>query len=123
MSKLEGYKPSKFEEAFAALKEGKRAAIGTWSNDVSIYAQFPDENSKMSHPYLYVESRFGTVPWLPTQVELFSTDWIIIEEDEISEDFAVEVRFKGDDVPVEGREKFILNLGDIIKQAVEESKS
>ena len=49
-----------------------------WKEDVVIRIQFPDENSKMTAPYLYVESRFGRVPWIPTQIELFSRDWIIV---------------------------------------------
>lgn len=49
-----------------------------WKEDVVIRIQFPDENSKMTAPYLYVESRFGRVPWIPTQIELFSKDWIIV---------------------------------------------
>ena len=64
-----------FSEAFSYLLAGKRIALGSWSPDVFITAQLPDESSKMTAPYLYVTSRFGTVPWMPTQVELFSQDW------------------------------------------------
>lgn len=46
-----------------------------WGKDVCIKCQRPDENSKMTHPYLYVSSRYGMVPWMPTQVELFSEKW------------------------------------------------
>ena len=50
-----------------------------WKEDVKIRAQIPDEHSKMTHPYLYVQSRFGCVPWKETVVELFSDDWEVIE--------------------------------------------
>jgi hypothetical protein len=46
-----------------------------WQCDVIIYEQIPDKDSKMSAPYLYVESRFGRVPWIPTQIELLSEEW------------------------------------------------
>ena len=50
-----------------------------WSPDVVIRVQRPDENSKMTAPYLYVESRFGKVPWKETMIELFSQDWEVIK--------------------------------------------
>jgi len=50
-----------------------------WSEDVVIRRQVPDEHSKMTAPYLYVESRFGMVPWIPTQVEMFAEDWYVIQ--------------------------------------------
>lgn len=34
--------------------------------------------TRMTAPYLYVESRFGKVPWKETMIELFSKDWEII---------------------------------------------
>lgn len=46
-----------------------------WSSDVKICVQFPDENSKMTEPYFYVESRYGKIPWIPNMIELFSEDW------------------------------------------------
>ena len=50
-----------------------------WSEDVVIRIQTPDEHSKMTAPYLYVESRFGRVPWKETMIELFSEKWTIVE--------------------------------------------
>jgi hypothetical protein len=49
-----------------------------WQEDVKIKAQYPDEHSKMTSPYLYVVSRFGKVPWKETMVELFSEEWIVV---------------------------------------------
>ena len=49
-----------------------------WSKDVMIKAQFSDENSKMTAPYLYVESRYGRVPWKETMIELFSEEWEVM---------------------------------------------
>lgn len=68
-----------FGLAFEATKQGKGMRLPSWSQDVIIKAQYPDEYSKMSAPYLYVESRFGRVPWKETMIELFSEDWDIVE--------------------------------------------
>ena len=50
-----------------------------WSKEVVIKVQFPDENSKMTSPYLYAESRFGRVPWKETVIELFTDKWEVVE--------------------------------------------
>ncbi|MCG8208179.1 hypothetical protein J2Q01_11965 [Tenacibaculum finnmarkense genomovar finnmarkense] len=52
--------------------------LAHWSKDVMIKIQYPDEKSKMTAPYLYVQSRFGNVPWIPTQIELFSNEWEVV---------------------------------------------
>ena len=68
-----------FGLALEAMKKGKGARLPKWSEDVIIRAQFPDKHSKMTAPYLYVESRFGRVPWKETMIELFSDEWEIVE--------------------------------------------
>ena len=68
-----------FGLALEAMKKGKGARLPKWSEDVIIRAQFPDEHSKMTAPYLYVESRFGRVPWKENMIELFSDEWEIVE--------------------------------------------
>jgi hypothetical protein len=67
-----------FGEAFEQVKVGKAMRLPQWPEDVKIKAQFPDENSKMTAPYLYVESKFGMVPWKETMIELFSEDWEVV---------------------------------------------
>lgn len=59
------------------LQNGDVTAIRLpqWSEDVKIKLQVPDKHSKMTAAYLYVESRFGRVPWIPTQIELLSDKW------------------------------------------------
>lgn len=68
-----------FEDALKQVKLGKGMRLPQWSPEVVIRAQYPDENSKMTAPYLYVESRFGKVPWKETYVELFSEEWNVID--------------------------------------------
>jgi len=69
----------KFGEAFEEVKQGKGMRLPQWKSDVVVRAQYPDEHSKMTAPYLYVESRFGRVPWKETMIELFSADWLIVD--------------------------------------------
>lgn len=68
-----------FGLALEAMKKGMGARLPHWKPDVVIRAQYPDEHSKMTAPYLYVESRYGRVPWKETMIELFSDDWMIVE--------------------------------------------
>ncbi|MGE1023589.1 Thoeris anti-defense Tad2 family protein [Bacillus sp. GMs2/2] len=68
-----------FGKAFEEVKKGKGMRLPHWSNDVVIRAQFPDEHSKMTAPYLYVKSRFGRVPWKETNIELFAENWEVVE--------------------------------------------
>lgn len=64
-----------FAWALMQLKQGAAVRLPSWQDDVKIKCQFPDENSKMTAPYLYVESRFGCVPWKETMIELFAENW------------------------------------------------
>lgn len=77
----EAYRPTEgvnFGLALEAMKKGMGARLPHWKPDVVIRAQYPDEHSKMTAPYLYVEGRFGRVPWKETMIELFSDDWVIV---------------------------------------------
>lgn len=67
-----------FGDAFEAAKSGKAMRLPQWQPDVLIKVQRPDANSKMTAPYLYVESRFGMVPWKETNIELFAETWEVV---------------------------------------------
>ena len=68
-----------FGDALKLVKRGMGMRLPQWKEDVVIRAQFPDEHSKMTAPYLYVESRFGRVPWRETEIELFSEEWEVVD--------------------------------------------
>lgn len=68
------------EEVLPLARNGKGIRLKKWKEDVFIKIQFPDVNSKMTAPYFYVTSRFGLVPWNPTQIELLSTEWELYAE-------------------------------------------
>jgi hypothetical protein len=52
-----------------------------------IQAQFPDEHSKMTLPYLYIEYPKGSpaypdgsrVPWFASQTDMLADDWFVVE--------------------------------------------
>lgn len=71
-----------FGQAFDIIRGSrvKGMRLPTWSRDVVIRVQFPNNKSKMTAPYLYVQSRYGRVPWKETMIELFSTEWEIVED-------------------------------------------
>jgi len=75
---MKGVDKMLFGDAFEQVKNGRAMRLPQWTPDVKIKAQFPDEDSKMTAPYLYVESRYGMVPWKETMIELFSEDWEVV---------------------------------------------
>jgi uncharacterized protein DUF2829 len=47
---------------------------------MKLKVQYPDEHSKMTHPYFYMvipdcEEGERRIPWQPAQVDLFAEDW------------------------------------------------
>lgn len=70
-----------FGKALEALKNSKHVAREGWNEkDMWIKAQYPDEHSKMSVPYIYIKNPTGMLfPWNASQQDLFAEDWVIIE--------------------------------------------
>lgn len=64
-----------FGEAIEVMRNGGKVKLPAWSSDVFISIQTPDENSKMTAPYMYVTSRYGMVPWIPTMIEMLSVEF------------------------------------------------
>jgi hypothetical protein len=62
-----------------AMKMGLKIRLPYWAEDVFLSIQSPDAHSKMTAPYIYVTSRFGLVPWVATQIEIFSEKWQVKE--------------------------------------------
>lgn len=67
-----------FEAALQYLKSGGMVARLGWNGPGQYVAcQRPDAQSKMSAPYLYLRNTQGAlVPWVPSQGDLFATDWV-----------------------------------------------
>ena len=67
-----------FGEALNKVKEGFSIQRLGWNGKgLKVKAQFPDEHSKMSLPYLYIEYPNGNrVPWVPSITDVFGEDWL-----------------------------------------------
>lgn len=72
----------KFGEAIELLKQGFRVSRTGWNGKgMHLALQEPDEHSKMTLPYIYMYTAQGDrVPWLASQTDLLSEDWIVVAE-------------------------------------------
>ena len=70
-------KEMNFSEALALLKEGKQITREGWNGkDMYLELQKPDENSKMTLPYIFMKTvQDDLVPWLASQTDLLTEDW------------------------------------------------
>ena len=72
-----------FAEAFLKVKNGHQIQREGWNGEgLFVEAQYPDENSKMGNPYLYINAKAlggECNPWVPSQTDLFAEDWRIVE--------------------------------------------
>lgn len=79
-----------FGLAIEALKLGMKIARKGWNgNGIFIILQVPDEHSKMTQPYIYIDTLGlqttnpnapkGRVPWLASQTDLLAEDYYIVE--------------------------------------------
>lgn len=75
-----------FGEAIRKLKQGKRVARKGWNGKgIFIELQVPDAHSKMTHPYVYIDTTGlqttnpdapkDRVPWLASQTDMLAEDW------------------------------------------------
>lgn len=78
-----------FGQALEALKEGKRVRRKGWNGrGMFIELQRPSETSKMTHPYIYIDTTGlqsdnelaprNLVPWLASQTDMLAEDWEVI---------------------------------------------
>lgn len=76
-----------FGTALELLKLGRRVCRNGWNaKDIWLLLQVPDEHSKMTLPYIYIEYPVGSVaypkgcrvPWLPSQTDLLAEDWTAV---------------------------------------------
>ena len=78
-----------FGTAIQALKNGEKVRRKGWNgNGIFLELQTPDEHSKMSLPYIYMDTTRlitnnpdaprGRVPWLASQTDMLSDDWEVL---------------------------------------------
>lgn len=67
--------------AIQVLRRGGRVQRRGWNGkNMYLELQAPDENSKMTLPYVYMYTAQGDlVPWLCSQTDLLATDWVEVE--------------------------------------------
>lgn len=63
--------------AIKQLWDGKRVSRTNWNGPGQYLSlQVPDDNSKMTLPYIYITTVQGDlVPWLASQTDILATDW------------------------------------------------
>ena len=68
-----------FSEVLARLKVGDRVSRLGWNGKgMYIELQTPDQNSKMTIPYIYMSTVLGDlVPWVASHTDLLADDWVI----------------------------------------------
>lgn len=70
-----------FGQALISLIDSEQAdgiRLPHWKEDVIVKVHHPSEFDDMTHPYLYVQSRYGKVPWRETFPEMFSEEWEVV---------------------------------------------
>ena len=76
-----------FGLALEALRKGKKVNRAGWNGKgLWLELQIPDENSKMTWPYVYINypadsinTPGARVPWLASQTDILAEDWGIVE--------------------------------------------
>lgn len=77
-----------FGWAIEQLKDGKAVTRVGWNGrGIYLELQVPDEHSKMTQPYIFIDTTQlvsdnaiatrGRVPWLASQTDMLSEDWIL----------------------------------------------
>ena len=68
-------------QAVEALIQGKRVTRDNWNGPGQyLELQVPDENSKMTLPYVYIYTVHGNlIPWLCSQADLLCNDWSLVD--------------------------------------------
>lgn len=78
-----------FGKAIELLREGKQVRRRGWNGKgIFLELQVPDEHSKMTLPYIYIntggletnnpDAPRGRVPWLASQTDMLSDDWEVL---------------------------------------------
>lgn len=69
-----------FSDALNALKFHHKVTRQGWNGKgMWLHLQVPDENSKMSLPYIYMKTADDKqVPWTPSQTDILGEDWELV---------------------------------------------
>jgi hypothetical protein len=69
-----------FSEALEIVKRGTPIYRDGWNGvGMRVKCQYPDSNSKMTLPYLYIEYPYSLggfrCPWVASQTDIMAEDW------------------------------------------------
>ena len=69
-----------FGEALGLLNQNRKVARAGWNGEnMHVCRQNPDENSKMTRPYLYICTPQGDlIPWVISQTDVLGLDWLLV---------------------------------------------
>jgi hypothetical protein len=69
-------------EAIDEMNNGNKVRRRGWNGpNQSIELQHPDANSKMTLPYIFINTVQGDkVPWLASQTDILAHDWGVVVE-------------------------------------------
>lgn len=67
-------------QAIEWMREGHRLTREGWNGpNQFLELQRPDEHSKMTLPYIFINTVQGDrVPWLASQTDLLASDWVVV---------------------------------------------
>jgi hypothetical protein len=67
----------KIGEAIEAMQNGVKVCRNGWNGKgMWIAIQKPDAHSRMTEPYVYMQTaQGGLIPWLCSQADLLADDW------------------------------------------------
>lgn len=79
-----------FSTALEFLKVGKKVSRSGWNGKgIFIEMQRPDEHSKMTHPYIFInttglktdnqDASKSLVPWICSQTDMLANDWQTVD--------------------------------------------
>ena len=68
-------------QAVTELGKGNRVTREGWNaKNMWLALQTPDQNSKMTLPYVYMKTAQGDlIPWTCSQADLLAGDWALVE--------------------------------------------
>lgn len=75
--RMERNRTMDFGQALHHLRNGERVTRAGWNGKgQALELQRPDENSKMTLPYIFIHTVQGDrVPWLASQTDMLANDW------------------------------------------------
>ena len=74
------YNMMTFGEAIKQMHNGQKVCRAGWNGKgMWLAIQNPDENSKMTLPYIYMKTADNNlVPWLASQTDMLAIDWQLL---------------------------------------------